>query len=289
MQPSPAVPLGNPGFEATDSDQCGPNYLVHLTQTYNSCTTLLYDLAVSGASIDNDVVEGFFSVTDLLHQVNESFAGNYASQHGALWNAENTIFNIWMGDNDVYRGYNLTIDYDTLVSELMFQYWDVAVADLYVLEARKFFIVSVPAQERSPRVTIAGPEGDVAKYNELKWKYNEALVANMEAFQAQHSSDVSIEHGMPPSSQAATGSDRFQVKMAFFNSSAWLNTILDEPTTYGFNSDVHCFTPDPDIPELQDFAHPPPDCIWNDDFHLVPEAHNLMARAMVEPMQTLGY
>lgn len=54
-----------------------------------------------------------------------------------------------------------------------------------------------------------------------------------------------------------------------------MNPILDDPRKYGFNADNLCISK--------------PDCIWNNDFHIVPEAHNQMAMAMLEPLKNVGF
>ncbi|KAL9058938.1 MAG: hypothetical protein Q9162_001496 [Coniocarpon cinnabarinum] len=251
-QPSPARPLGNPGWDDTHNSQGGPNYLRYLTEVYNTTTTLLYDLARAGATIDNDVVNG--GVPDLIDQVGQSFTPQYSELKDRDWRSDNTIFNVWMADNDVYRGYNES-DYDTLVDNLMHSYWDVAIAQLYRQGARKFLFVNVPAQERSPLVAVEGPHMDIDKYLALKWKFNDALAERIQKFQWEHGDEV---------------------QTAFFNSSAWLNPILDHPQQYGFNENSLC------LPPAQG-------CIWNNDFHLVPDAHKLMAEAMLEPLKTIGF
>lgn len=218
--------MGNPGFNDTHNAQSGPNYLRYLTDVYNTTTTLLYDLARSGATIDNSVVAS--GPPDLVHQVSTHFTPKYSSQKDSQWSSDNTIFNVWMCDNDVLLGLNHT-DHDELVDKLMHQYWDVAVAQLYGEGARNFMFVNVPPQDRSPKVLLEDPKSDIPKYLDLKWKLDDALVAKIDEFQKNHTADV---------------------KTAFFNSSAFLNPILDNPTKYGFNANATCLPP-------------AENCIWN--------------------------
>lgn len=64
--------------------------------------------------------------------------------------------------------------------------------------------------------------------------------------------------------------------MACFDSSAFLGPILDDPVKYGFNKDNAC-------------SDASKKCVWNNDFHTTTVVHDLMAKAMVKPMKTLGY
>lgn len=184
-QPTTQYPLGNPPFADTNNTQGGPNYLRYLTDVYNTTSTLLYDLAVGGATIDQSLVKSGVTSKDLLYQVHQSFMPKYSSLKDKLWTSDNALFNIWMCDNDVHIGLNNT-NPDKLVSDLMYQYWDVAVADLYNAGARKFFFVNTPAQDRSPLIAVEEPKADIPKYLTLKWKFDDALKAKIDEFQSNH-------------------------------------------------------------------------------------------------------
>lgn len=191
---------------------------------------------------------------DLVHQVSTNFTPKYSTQKDKLWTSDNTVFNVWMCDNDILLGLNHT-DHDKLVDELMHKYWDVAIDQLYKEGARKFMFVDAPPQDRSPKILQNDAKSDIPKYLDLKWKLDDALWAKVQEFQANHTADV---------------------KTAFFNASAFLNPVLDNPTQYGFNADITCT------------LDKTKDCIWNNEFHMVPKAHELMAEGMATLYKDLG-
>ena len=104
-------------------------------------------------------------------------------------------------------------------------------------------------------MALEDPKVDLPRYLALKWQLDDALYARYKSFKARHRSDV---------------------EATFFNSSAWLNPLLDDPTRYGFDKNATCLPPTTN-------------CIWNNDFHLVPEAHKLMAEAILPHYKELGF
>jgi hypothetical protein len=201
VQPSPTNPLGNPQFNDPLPREGGPNYAryVHkntaresilicmdrfLTVKHNTTLTLLYDLAVAGATIDNDILDvpGVPAYDD---QVNSLWVPNYASKKGTVWDSSSAIFLVWLGSNDIYWGYNSTTP-DALVSQLMDAYWNTITEKLYASGARKFYFVAPTSQERAPLMLQAGA-ANIQKYLQFKWKYSDALVQRLAAFKTKHS------------------------------------------------------------------------------------------------------
>lgn len=154
-----------------------------LTVKHNTTLTLLYDLAVAGATIDNDILDvpGVPAYDD---QVNSLWVPNYASKKGTVWDSSSAIFLVWLGSNDIYWGYNSTTP-DALVSQLMDAYWNTITEKLYTSGARKFYFVAPTSQERAPLMLQAGA-ANIQKYLQLKWKYSDALVQRLAAFKTTH-------------------------------------------------------------------------------------------------------
>jgi phospholipase/lecithinase/hemolysin len=65
-----------------------------------------------------------------------------------------------------------------------------------------------------------------------------------------------------------------------FNSTAFLNPILDNTAAFGFNADNTC---------EKDIAGAAAKCVWEDNFHVNTRVHDLMAQAMVPGLQTVGF
>lgn len=72
----------------------GNNWVGYLTAAYNESLVLNYNLAVGGATIDNDLVDD--EVKDMTHQV-----ADFKSKYGAgPWDPDNTLLAFWIGINE---------------------------------------------------------------------------------------------------------------------------------------------------------------------------------------------
>lgn len=77
----------------------GINWVGYLTTVFNASLVLNYDLAVSGACINNSIVKA--PVRDLVSQVESTFEPNYAEKPASTpWTAENAVFAFWIGINE---------------------------------------------------------------------------------------------------------------------------------------------------------------------------------------------
>ena len=120
QQPRPEDPLGNPTY---DPDSPYLRWIQYLTMTYNDSKVETYNFAVSGATVDRDLIDRGSAFTT---QVGETFLPNYSEQRNqfaggehergsrrrksrssgngsgplATWEPQNTLFSIWFGIND---------------------------------------------------------------------------------------------------------------------------------------------------------------------------------------------
>lgn len=143
--PSAANPIGNPSFPST-STTCGTgnlNWVEHLSTTYNNSLMLTYDLAAGGALVNKTLIDPVVSTTDLVGQVSLWNSNAEKHQKTGAWTKDNTLFAIWLGVNDVYRGYNTTSDLDTLYQTDLNQLFTQAI-HLYNNGAKNFIFLSVP-------------------------------------------------------------------------------------------------------------------------------------------------
>lgn len=82
----------------TGTSSGGINWVGYLTTVFNTSLVLSYNLAVGGATIDNNLVNAV--VTDMATQV-AHFQSKYSSRPGiAPWQSNNTIFGLWIGINE---------------------------------------------------------------------------------------------------------------------------------------------------------------------------------------------
>lgn len=128
-QPNHGNPLGNPAYPGATSSN-GPNYIDFLSSTYNQSYIQTYCFGYGGATIDPALVVSPYGliVQSFEQQVTESFLPFYT--HGEVsWSAENTLFTVFFGINDVIvsylqqnssLNYALIKDYERLVNHVSY-------------------------------------------------------------------------------------------------------------------------------------------------------------------------
>jgi phospholipase/lecithinase/hemolysin len=185
-QPSASFLLGTfPGATSV----YGKNWVYFLLVTYNASTFLSYDLAVSGATLDSDIVAPASpSIPSVKQQITNEFLPGYRSPivvpTPSKWAGNDTLFTIWIGINDIGATFTNTSATANISQELISEYASL-VEQLYAAGARNFVFITVPTIDRSPRTiargaTVAEQERvDVAQWNQL-------LVAMAKDTKAQH-------------------------------------------------------------------------------------------------------
>lgn len=154
--PSKSNPLGNPPYPGWTSSN-GPNWVGYLTTKHNDSTLLTYNLAYGGATVDSALVEPWQpAVLSLSDQVKDLFLPNYAN--ASFWEAESTIFGIWIGINDVGNSFWGGEEETGPLYEQIFEVYAGLVGDLYEAGARNFVFMNVPSIERSPLTVEQGEE-----------------------------------------------------------------------------------------------------------------------------------
>ncbi|KAJ5171996.1 hypothetical protein N7492_004589 [Penicillium capsulatum] len=203
-QPSRANPMGNPAIGSNTSSG-GPNWVGYLTATYNESLVLNYDLAVGGATIDNELVND--EVKDMTHQV-----ADFKSAYGkGPWDGDNTLFAFWIGINDIGRSYK-TNNSSTLVPKLIKHYENV-VDEVYATGGRKFLFLNVPATTRTPKII---GEGKTKQHAAWVSAYNDALKTMAKSFNDDHK----------------------DAKVVVYDSWSFMSKILDSPQEHGFKDSV---------------------------------------------------
>ena len=261
-QPSAAHPLGNPEYGVSSIPSQpkvkgtaggGPNYIDHLVTTYNCSEILSYNFAMGGTVVDTSVVKG--GAPDLRQQVSDIFGKKYvtAGPTAGSWNKDNSLFLIFMGDNDVQGSYKS----GTPVDKLMESY-STAVDDLYKFGARKFPIVTVPPLDRAPSHNLTH---DTAEENKK-------LVTSIENYNKglhTQANDLKNAH------------KDVQVEIYEFND--FLKGVLDQPKKFGFK-DATC-----------EGDGSKTDCIWwkPSDGHTTSALQNRMAEDMKGTMEKFGW
>jgi phospholipase/lecithinase/hemolysin len=154
-QPSEANPLGNPaypGYTATN----GPNWVDFLTTTYNQTFIETINLAYGGATVDSALVTPYLpTVLSLKEQIEDEYLPVY-SDHPSFfdWQADDTLFAIFIGINDVGNAYGESNA--TAVLSLVIKEYASLVDVLYKSGARNFLFLNVPPVDRSPLTVAQG-------------------------------------------------------------------------------------------------------------------------------------
>ncbi|OJJ63017.1 hypothetical protein ASPSYDRAFT_41714 [Aspergillus sydowii CBS 593.65] len=232
--------MGNPQLghgAAADSI----NWVGYLTTQYNDTTVLSYNHAVSGATVNNSIVASDHDVPqDLVYQVLDGFERNYCPPHiaGLGWRAEEALFGVWIGINDIYFAYQLP-DPLEILSRVLQSYFNL-VDHLHACGARDFLVFNIPPCDRTPNI-VALKQSERELYESVTAQFNNRLRHGVEEWRSAN-----------PDSTMRT-----------YDAWSFFTEILDNPQQYGF-VDSTCIGYEQG-------------CLWWDDFHSVSAFHNLLA------------
>jgi hypothetical protein len=124
--------------------------LTELTDIPTSSLTLNYNFASGGATTDATLVAPFKpypAVLSLINQTNEFTALVASNPAFASWTAENSLFPIWMGVNDVGNSFYNTTAWPALGNSILDAYFN-CVKQMYDAGARNFAFLNVPRKLR---------------------------------------------------------------------------------------------------------------------------------------------
>lgn len=156
-QPSRENPLGNPPYPGHNSAN-GPNWIDYLTVKYNKTNLLTYNLAVGGATIDSALVTPIYpNVPSIADQIQHIWFPKYASSpEYAPWVANDTLFAVFDGINDVINSFTLGVEATSVLYKNVFAVYHGLIDQLYYAGARNFLLVDIPPVDRAPWTTIQG-------------------------------------------------------------------------------------------------------------------------------------
>ncbi|KAF5027011.1 hypothetical protein F66182_886 [Fusarium sp. NRRL 66182] len=144
-QPSATNPLGNPAFPGRTSAN-GPNWVGHLTATYNASSFLTYNYGASGATLDISIVNN--NGYDVIQEINDDFLPYHTE--GKTFASESSLFAVWIGINDIANSY---LNGDPDVNADIFASFRYRIDTLWEAGARNFLLLTVPPLEQAPRIT----------------------------------------------------------------------------------------------------------------------------------------
>ncbi|KAI4131089.1 MAG: hypothetical protein LQ338_001410 [Usnochroma carphineum] len=205
-QPNDTYPLGNPFSNSSappyHTFTNGPNWIEYLTFKYNRSLVHTYNLAVSGSTVNNTILN-VTTTADLIHQISDRFVPNYVNKNTAGWNSWNSLFALFFGINDVNRSWSKR---DGSINDAIFSSYRQMLDSLYHYGARNFLLHNVPPIDRGPYMTrpdalVEGP--DINDFN-----YRMALLFNN--FTSTHT-DVTV---------------------FLFNTNSLFSQVLDNPSVF---------------------------------------------------------
>ncbi|KAI0396818.1 carbohydrate-binding module family 1 [Xylariaceae sp. FL0594] len=183
--PSASNPIGNPALPGSTFSG-GYNWVGDVLTKYKTSTTLGYNFAVGGATVDNSIVKGSTS-SDLVTQVG-SWSGSLSSKPSwAPWASGNAIAGGFFGINDIFNQFwdNKTPPYTSLAQRYMSQY-----QVLYNAGVRNFFLITVPPLQYTPIILGQSADGRSRMQKSVE-DYNSALVSAFNSFKASKS-DIAV-------------------------------------------------------------------------------------------------
>lgn len=178
VQPNASNPLGNPaypGYTATN----GPNWVDFLTTTYNKTFLETVNLAYGGATIDSAYIEPYLpTVLSIKDQVQQEYLPVYADHPSFFdWQANNTLFAIFDGINDIGNAYSESNG--SLALDLSIIEYASLVDQLYQSGARNFLFLNVPPVNRAPLTTAQGPAAETSEATQIAaWNANVTRIAS---------------------------------------------------------------------------------------------------------------
>ncbi|KAF3293813.1 hypothetical protein TWF132_004401 [Orbilia oligospora] len=247
-QPSAQNPLGNPTYPGQTTSN-GPNWIDVVTVKYNRSQTFTYNFAVSGATIDNALVNSV-NVPSMTDQVN-TWTTRYSNKPAtAPWQSDNTMFSAFIGINDIGSSYSRS-DINTFIDTLLtaeFKLLD----KIYTSGGRNFLFHNIPPVERSP--LISGQPSWATQEKTVIATWNSKLQIYITNFKSSHS-----------------GSNTFLV-----DSNAQFTMVLNNPTTYGLSSDTKSSGTNQQL-------------FWADVYHPNTVMHDVLGKEVARVVQVGGF
>ncbi|CAE6424533.1 unnamed protein product [Rhizoctonia solani] len=206
-KPAVGNALGNPSYPGYTACGSVPNWVDLVTTQYNTSTLLTYNFAYGGATINATLVAPYTpTVLSLIDQVN-IFLANKAV---APWTASNTLFSVFIGINDIGNSWYQSGDRAAFSDTLLDGYFGL-MKKIYDVGGRNFLFVNVPHVDRSPLMLSQSADSRAGEATVIDG-FNSKLASRASAFASANSG----------------------VKTWIYDSATKLNTLLDSPTTYGF-------------------------------------------------------
>ncbi|KAF2474058.1 carbohydrate esterase family 16 protein [Lindgomyces ingoldianus] len=241
-KPSASNPLGNPAFPGWTTSG-GANWIGDLVHDYNASLTYSFNFAYGGATVNASLVKPFqTTVKSFIDQVKQ-FRDSIASKPSyAAWTADNSLFGVWLGVNDVGNSY-YSANETVLLGQIMDSYFG-QIETVFGAGARNFVLLNVPPINKSPMMLGQSKAAQDTEAGVID-QFNKLLVQRSAEFVASHGG----------------------AKIVVVDTQAPFNTAISAPTKYG-SKDATCYNSDGKT------------CLWFNDYHPGQAIHKLVAEAV---------
>ncbi|BGP04140.1 hypothetical protein JCM10021v2_007888 [Rhodotorula toruloides] len=264
---NPALGINKfPGMEGTVSG--GYVWLQYLSTLNSSYPIKLYDLAVSGATTDNAIVN---NTSDDFNTQTATFSQYFAAPNGQAlvtnqtrWDPARTLFTVWMGINDIGRAYQNNQNLTDLIPAI-FDQWNRNFAALYAGGARNFLVLGIPPTDQTPLVQSIP-----------------SAIPLFAAWVGQYNGQIASYANSLPSLFPGTS-------VSIFDTQPFFRALLDSPRSYGFvDTTTYCadYSVVQDMPNLTlpQCAWPMAEYVWWNSYHPTWAVHRLLANVIAESL-----
>ncbi|CAN8097547.1 unnamed protein product [Discula destructiva] len=245
-KPSVSSPIGSPSLPGTTTSG-GLNWVGLVTSEYNTSTVLTYDWAYYGADVSNAIINTGVT-TDVIAQVAAFEENLVPAPSYAPWTAENLLVAVWIGINDIGECFWESAVYATCpIDDVMTKYFSL-LQSLYDDGVRNFVLNTVPPFYKAPSFA---DQTDLSTLIANLDSYNAALLSNLATFKANNA-DITVGQ--------------------IFNTTSYMWQVLDDPTSFGLDSDITCANSDGTT------------CAWYDGYHPGQAFHKLVAQGFMDAL-----
>ncbi|KAI4200958.1 MAG: hypothetical protein LQ346_002284, partial [Caloplaca aetnensis] len=205
-QPNDTFPLGNPFTNSSTPPYHtftnGPNWIQYLTFVYNESQIDTYNLAVSGSTVNNSILD-VPTAADLVHQISDRFVPNYVTNNTVGWTGSNSLFSFFFGINDVNRSWKKR---DGRIHDAIFSSYRQLLDSMYLHGARNFLFQTLPPIDRGPYVDNEDEKVEGPAINDFNYR----MTVLFNGFTKAHN-DVSV---------------------LLFNTNMLFSKAIDDPSNY---------------------------------------------------------
>ncbi|KAJ7023841.1 fungal cellulose binding domain-containing protein [Mycena alexandri] len=255
-------PLGNPAFPGVTGGG-GENYVGFDTVTYNKSLILTYDYAAGGATINGTLVAPI--TIALSDEVDEFLVGAAKKPKTSPWTSGNALFSVWIGINDIGNTFYLNGSRDAFSDVLLDDYFaqvqrlvrrfqhspnrtNLPCTSTSYSRGRNYLFINVPPTYRAPLlVSFFSPDQLLIEKSVIN-TFNAKLVAKVQEFKKKN-------HG---------------VTTWVYDSYSIFAAILDDPTKYGFSSNIT--------------GYGDPGQFWGNSYHPSSPVQHILAKQIGEQL-----